>query len=272
MPVTEFQREVLRVLAALRTPGSHFAGSLPLHIQPDSLRYSHDFDIFHDAGTEVIRASEADAAALAAAGFTLDRLGLWTGTFRKARLGRLGCAEVLEIDLAMDAAVRFFPIIPDADLGWRLHPFDLATNKALALATRTVTRDVIDIVEWGRRYSLAAILWAACGKDPGYNPLMLLVMMRRFARVLPDELDQLAARKIDPVVLKTAWIDMAADAETDIVQLADAQPDIPIGVVFANASGDSCWLRDPVSPIESQGLRLHRATVGGCWPHVSGLD
>ena len=109
----------------------------------------------------------------------------------------------MEIDWAVDSAFRFFPIERDTVLGWRLHLFDMATNKALALAARSVTRDYVDIVELGRIYPLAAIVWAACGKDPGYGPLALLAMMRRFARINPAKLQEIQARKLDPVALKT---------------------------------------------------------------------
>lgn len=245
---------------------------MPLHAGPDSPRYSHDFDIFHDAEAELIRASAADVEALAAAGFSVERIGGWTDSFRKARIGRADGVETVEIDWAFDSAVRFFPIIPDEELGWRLESFDLATNKSLALAARSVTRDLIDIVEWARRYSLAAIVWAACGKDPGYNPLMLLVMMRRFARIVPTELHQLAAREIDPVALKSEWIEMAVVAEEEILALADGQPDFPIGVVFADEGGAPAWPRDPALALEAQGLRIHYPTVGGCWPRISGLE
>ncbi|HRQ90978.1 MAG TPA: hypothetical protein PLA50_19470 [Bacteroidia bacterium] len=51
-------------------------------------------------------------------------------TFRKARVGRDG--EAVDIDWAADSAVRFFPIERDPLFGWRLHLFDMATNKALA--------------------------------------------------------------------------------------------------------------------------------------------
>lgn len=266
MPLTELQREVLR------SPGSHFAGSLPLHAVPESPRYSHDFDIFHDAEAELMRANMADVAALTEAGFSVEKLGEWTGSFRKARVAAPGRDETVEIDWAFDSAVRFFPIIPDEEFGWRLEPFDLATNKSLALAARSLTRDLIDIVEWARRFSLAAIVWAACGKDPGYNPLMLLVMMRRFARIVPTELQQLAAREINPVALKSEWIEMAVEAEEKIVALADAQLDLPIGVVFANAAGEPAWPGDPQRPLEEQEFTIHHPTVGGCWPRISGLE
>ena len=85
----------------------------------------------------------------------------------------------------------FFPIERDPQLGWRLHLFDVATNKALALSARSETRDYVDIVELHKRYPLPAICWAACGKDPGFSPLFLLKMMKRFARLDPAKLDKI---------------------------------------------------------------------------------
>jgi hypothetical protein len=68
-------------------------------------------------------------------------------SFRKAVVRR-GPDEV-ELDWAHDSAWRFFPVVPDPQLGWRLHLFDMAANKALALSARSETRDYVDILELG---------------------------------------------------------------------------------------------------------------------------
>jgi hypothetical protein len=234
-----------------------------------SARFSHDFDIFHELAQEVSRASERDVKSLREAGFeveTLARGDEWEkeSTFRKARVRREG--EAVEIDWAADSAFRFFPIERDDLLGWRLHRFDVATNKALALSARTETRDYVDIVELHRTYPLAAICWAACGKDPGFNPLSLLKMMRRFARIDPARLEEIQARALDPVALKTAWIEMSDTAEAEMIRVADEQPDLPIGVAFVDAEGRPGWIgHDPA-------LRVHAPSVRGCWPTVRGLS
>ena len=72
MPLTAFQSRVLAVLAANRSEESHFAGGLVLNAAPDSPRFSKDFDIFHEVAEEVALASEADAASIRAAGFSVD--------------------------------------------------------------------------------------------------------------------------------------------------------------------------------------------------------
>ena len=269
MPLTALQKDILTVLAGNRSEESHFAGGIVLNAADDSVRFSHDFDIFHELAEEVTRASNTDVASLRRAGFQVEtpsRYGEWEkeATFRKAKVNR--GTETVEIDWAADSAFRFFPIERDARLGWRLHLFDAATNKALTLSARTETRDYVDIVELHKTYPLPAICWAACGKDPGFSPLSLLKMMRRFARVSPTELDKIKARSLDPMALKMAWIEMSDEAESKMIRMADEQPDLPIGVAFVDAAGKPGWIGDNPS------LRLHGPSVRGCWPVVYGLE
>lgn len=265
MPLTSLQKDALAILATNRSESSHFAGGLVLHAQPDSARYSHDFDIFHEMAEEVTRSSERDVKELRASGFqveTLDRDGEWgrESSFRKARVSRGD--ESFEIDWAADSAFRYFPIERDELLGWRLHLFDIATNKALALSARTETRDYIDILELSRLFPLPAICWAACGKDPGFSPLSLLDMMRRFAKVSPTEVDKIRARHLDAREMKTEWIRISDEAEAKMIRVADEQPDLPIGVAFVDSNGYPGWIGDDPT------LRIHAPSLRGCWPRV----
>ncbi|MGH7336814.1 MAG: nucleotidyl transferase AbiEii/AbiGii toxin family protein, partial [Myxococcota bacterium] len=248
MPLSAFQRRVLAVLAGNRSEASHFAGGLVLHAADDSARFSTDFDIFHEADEEVVRASERDVESLQRAGFEvepLSRAGEWAKaavSFRRAKAS--GADGAVEIDWAADSAFRFFPIETDERLGWRLHLFDVAVNKALALAARTETRDYVDIVELGKTYPLSGICWAAPGKDPGWSPLSLLKMMLRFARVDPTKLEEIQARALDPVALKEAWVEMSVAAAAEMTRIADQQPDLPIGIAFVDARGRPGWIGD----------------------------
>lgn len=269
MPLTALQKDILAILAGNRSEESHFAGGIVLNSAADSARFSHDFDIFHEVAEEVTRASNRDVESLRQAGFQVEtpsRYGEWEkeATFRKAKVSRGD--ETVEIDWAADSAFRFFPIEHDQVLGWRLHLFDVATNKALALSARTETRDYVDIVELHKMYPLPAICWAACGKDPGFSPLSLLKMMRRFAKVDPAKLEEIQARKLDPIALKMAWIEMSDRAEAEMTRLADEKPDLPIGVAFVDAAGKPGWIGDDPS------LRPHAPSVRGCWPKVHGLE
>lgn len=91
-------------------------------------------------------------------------------------------------------------------------------------------------------------------------------MMRRFARVDPAKLEEVRARSIDPVVLKTAWIEISDEAEAQMIRAADERPDLPIGVAFIDPAGRPGWIGDDPS------LRAHAPSVRGCWPAVHGLQ
>ncbi len=182
MPLTPFQSEVLGVLAANRREESYFAGGMVLHASPNSARYSHDFDIFHEAADEVTRASEADSASLRAVGLTVEpQRGDWTehATFRKAKVYR--GTDSVGIDWAADSAFRFFPI------------------------------------------------------------------------------------ELDPVALKTAWIEMSDRADAEMTLPADTQPDMLIGVAFVDAHGHPGWIGDDST------LKIHEPCVRGCLPRLRGL-
>jgi len=123
----------------------------------------------------------------------------------------------------------------------------------------------VDIVALHRTFPLPAIVWAACGKDPGFNPHSLLKLMWRFARLDPAKLDRMKARELDPIALKTAWIEMADYAAAEMTRLADTQPDMPIGVAFVDAAGHPRWIGDDPA------LTIHAPRIRGCLPRISGL-
>lgn len=269
MPLTEFQREVLAALVANRSEASHFAGGLVLNAPDDSSRYSKDFDLFHDAVEDLATHSGRDVESLRAAGFEvtlLERDKEWQqpASFRQA-LVRRGDGKVT-LDWAHDSAWRFFPIQRDEQLGWKLHLFDVAVNKALALSARTETRDYIDILDFARLYSLEAITWAACGKDEGFSPLFLLKMMRRFAKIEPGTLEEIKARDLDPIAMKAEWIDICDHAEAEMIRLADTQLDMPIGVAFVDDQGNPGWIG------KNPNLHIHRPSLRGCWPVIHGAE
>lgn len=74
------------------------------------------------------------------------------------------------------------------------------------------------VQELHRTYLLPAICWAACGKHPGFSPLSLIKMMKRFAKVSPTELDKIKARALDPKLLKVVWVEMSDTAEAETGQ------------------------------------------------------
>lgn len=187
MPPSDLQARVLALLSANRGPDSHLAGGVALNM--DWQRMSYDIDIFHDQEGKVATAAEMDAALLRRQGFTVE----WTRrspAIYTARVSQEGQSTL--VDWAHDSDVRFFPVVQDDRLGHVLHPFDLATNKALAAAARREPRDALDLVMIHERlYPLGVVAWAAVGKDEGYSPLSLLNMIGRLARYDAGDMDRI---------------------------------------------------------------------------------
>lgn len=225
MPPSDFQTKVLKLLADQRTPQSHVAGGLALNLA--FARYSIDIDIFHDVASEVAEAAERDAEVLSAAGLTVTWLKE-ARTFRSARV--TGPEGETVLDWAMDSEFRFFPTEPDSLLGWRLHPFDLATNKALAAAARREPRDTVDLLTiHDNLYPLGAVVWAAVAKDPGYTPLSLLDMIGRFARYRDEDL----ARVRLGVAIGAAEMSQRIKAAIeDAARFVEAMPSDRAGLMF----------------------------------------
>ena len=257
MPLTPFQSQVLRWLAPNRSPESYVAGGIALHARED-IRWSADLDVFRDVEQAVIRASEADVQTLRQAGCSV-RPDIWTPTFRRAWIER--GADGVKVEWCQDSAWRFFPIEPDDILGWRLHRFDALTNKALAMAGRSETRDLVDIVANAEHYPLHALIWAACAKDPGYNPMLLLNQMQRNSRVNPAELREMGAR-FEPVELKANWLALADLAGNEIARAATAG--IEPGLAFVREPAVIGWFDLPR-------CKPHRATLGGSLPRLVGI-
>src|SRR5262249_56606033 len=136
-----------------------------------------------------------------------------------ARVSRGG--EELKLDWCCDSAFRFFPVQPDSEFGWCLHPADLATNKMLALAGRSEVRDFIDILYLHQSYlSIGALCWAACGKDLGFTPSSILDYAKRHAKLQPEELaGGYLTQPLQPAEMKAVWFQAVEQAEQWFAQL-----------------------------------------------------
>ncbi len=206
----------------------------------------------------------ADRRQLEDAGYALAMLRE-APTFAEAEVRR-GAASTL-IQWARDSAFRFFPLVEDEELGLALHPFDLATNKALAMAGRLEARDWVDLLtSVDRIQPLGFLAWAACGKDPGFNPLSLLQEMRRSGRYPQAVLDRLdlGGERLDAQVLGERWRQQLTAADA----VCEALPVEAIGACVVSTDselfrGDLEALR---AALASGQLRYHHGTIGGAWP------
>lgn len=262
MPITTLQKKVLALLKEHRTPESYVAGSTPFLRLQNAGRVSLDIDVFHHGAATVEDAFRKDIETLKAAGYKveiiLDGLGL-----KRARIGQ-GDAETIMMDWVWDSAVRFFPLEMDAELGWTLSMPDLATNKALALASRGQPTDVVDMIFFHKTFlPLAGIIWAANGKDEGWTPNLMLDQMRRHSRLSAAEL----APYFDPGTLdlpkiKMDWLSIVDEAEALLAKF----PPEDLGCFYLERNTGK-----PVIPDFSRMASYvkHWPSVGGAWPSPS---
>ena len=130
MPLTDFQRQILGLLATNRSPDSYLAGGAAIHFAPNSARFSNDLNFFHDSIERVARAFRDDSRLLEEQGYELD-LEITQPGFLRATVRRDDKAT--QIDWAHDSAWRFMPPVKDELGGFLLHEVDLAINKTAAL-------------------------------------------------------------------------------------------------------------------------------------------
>jgi hypothetical protein len=256
MPIDEFQILVFSIIGKNRDPNSYVAGGVAINAASSSPRFSADIDLFHASAEAVQRSFALDRAVLEAAGFLVDvnvnQPGFITAVISKA-------GSTLKLDWANDSAFRYFPIERDRVMGCRLHAVDLATNKCLALAGRSEVRDIIDAIHLNEStMSLACMIWAACGKDPGFTPDMIVSQLRRNARISPDSLAiERTVRPVDAVQLKKDWLTLIEKAETELLTF----PTQDLGCVYTDQEGKLVgW------PETFDELRPHFGSVGGAWP------
>ncbi len=267
MATTKFQAEILQRIARSRIDGgqTYVAGGLALNHVLAAPRLSHDIDVFNDSEEAVVVAFEKDSATLRDAGYTVETRRATT-FFIEATVA--AGDESTDIQWARDSAYRFFPLVEDPLLGLSLHPFDLATNKVLALAGREEPRDWIDTITCNDRLQdFAFLVWAACGKDPGFNPSFLVEFVAR-VRYAQAELNRLvtAQEPFDAAALSRKWHAIIAAARETIPLL----PPEEAGKCVANVDGSLFRGTDAElrAALDAGRIVFHEGRIGGAWPRI----
>lgn len=262
MPLTAFQARTLGLISANRTQGSHLAGGAAINLADSSLRYSHDPDLFHDTESAVASAYHRDCALLAENSIGVE-IEISQPGFIRAVL--IAGEERLRVDWAHDSNWRFFEPVNLDGVGWVLHPVDWAVNKVLALAGRDEPRDLLDALYLHQTVlSIGALAWAAVGKDPGYNPLMLIDMLSRRGKLRQEDLDTLdLAIGQDLETLRREWVQALDEARLWIAsrpveEAGCLYADPKSGLLFAPSAGDD--------------VAIIRGQPGGVIPRIHGIQ
>lgn len=260
MPLTAFQETLLADLARERSDDGYLAGGAALHFAPNSARFSDDLDFFHDSLERVAAAYRSDHERLESSGYAVT-LEVSQPGFIRAIVARGD--DATRVDWAHDSAWRFMPLVRDPLGGLLLHPVDLAVNKMLALVGRDEARDFVDILfVHAHVLPIAALSWAAVGKDPGFTPLSLLELLKRRGRNRPEEFERLSlAEPFDLTAAKTQWLGALDAAE----QFARAAPADDAGCLYWSKAARE-FVLPRVDYIAEKHVVPHFGRLGGVLP------
>jgi len=265
MPLTEFQQLISQLLAKNKTPSSYLAGAAALNIKPNSKRYSNDLDFFHDSEKRVKESFDADKALLENEKYTVKTEIIFP-SFIRAIASKENFST--KIEWVHDTAWRFLPVIKDPLVGYRLSPVDLAINKILALVGRNEARDFLDTVYASKEIlELGALIWAATGKDPGYNPNLLLTILKRKGSFRPEDFKHLElTEELNLVEIKKYWLSALEQAE----QFIDSRPADEIGCLYWSEKEKRFIAPDSSKAVnELENIFSHYGRPGGILPIVT---
>ena len=269
MALTPFQIAVLRLLAERRKRDgvSYVAGGAALNTLLKQQRRSHDLDLFHDSSEALRKTWPADRGELADAGYIVEVVRE-APSFIEAVIRKENNSVLIQ--WVRDSAYRFFPLCEDPVLGLALHPLDLATNKILAATGRLEPRDWVDALACHRDVQpLGYLIWAACGKDPGVNPDMLLDQCARL-HYAQEEIDVLDFEGAPPRArdVSSAWKQAVSQGK----QIVETLPEDHLGECVLSAEGMLCRasaakLKEHLAQNE---ILFHQGCIGGVWPRIAG--
>ena len=268
MALTKYQRAICQLIARNRRENgeSYVAGGVALNTLLNAPRLSQDIDLFHDTDAALIASWLADRQLLQTSDYEVA-IVRETAAFVEAVVSRHD--ERVLMQWARDSAFRFFPLVEDAVFGLVLHPFDLATNKVLALAGRLEARDWIDVLNCHDSIQpLGYLVWAACGKDPGFSPTSLIAEAQRGSRYSQVELDALAFAGPPPNArqLGAKWHVVLQEA----VDICRVLPIEEVGKCVITIAGDLYRGSADIlsTAIEDGRLTFHAGTIGGVLPQI----
>ena len=266
MALTKFQKEICHLIAENRKSQSesYIAGGSALNEIMQAPRLSHDIDLFHDTQEALLKTWEADRILLLENNYKINIIRDHPA-FIEAMVSKN--KEHVLLQWVRDSAYRFFPLIEHDDLGLTLHPYDLATNKVLAMVGRLEVRDWIDIIECHTNIQeFGYLLWGACGKDPGFGPEMILQQAKRSAKYTDIEISELLFEKKRPTAkeLSSLWHSMTNEAE----QIISTLPQEETGKCITTSTGNLFRgnINELKDALESNNIIFHAGSIRGTYP------
>ena len=268
MALTQFQQTLCRLIAAnrLEQGEAYVAGGAALNLVTRGRRLSRDIDLFHDTLEALEATWQADRRLLERHDYILHTVHERPG-YVEAVVGK--AQETVLMQWTRDSAFRFFPLVQHEVFGLVLHPFDLATNKVLALAGRLEIRDWIDMITCHDQIQpLGYLAWAACGKDPGFGPLTILEQAGRSGRYTTAELEGLSFEGPLPdlATLSQKWHRMLEEARAVVTIL----PAERVGTCVLDREGRLC-VADPAQlkgNLTESELVFHPGCIRGAYPQL----
>jgi hypothetical protein len=268
MALTAFQSSVCRTIAKSRIASgeSYVAGGAALNELLGASRLSWDIDLFHDTERALDASWQSDRRLLEGNGFVVRALRE-RAAFIEAEVSQ--GQNVVLLQWVRDSAYRFFPLIEHELFGLALHPFDLATNKVLALVGRLEVRDWVATIECSERLQpLGYLAAAACGKDAGFSPASILEYAARSSHYSAEELRTLAFADPEPdfAALSRRWRALLASAN-DVVRALPAE-----AACKCVLDADGQLFKGDVEALDravvSGALRFHAGHIGGALPQI----
>ncbi len=158
-------------------------------------------------------------------------------------------AERTVLQWARDSAYRFFPLIVDETMGLTLHPFDLATNKVLALAGRLEVRDWVDVLNCDRQI----------------QPLLAASMRQHYSQAEVNTLE-FDGHAPDAGRLGQQWHTAQEEASSVIGLLPPEMVGTCVGIDSSDLfRGNPEALKEA---LKEDRVTFHTGTIGGSWPTV----
>lgn len=212
MPLTDFQRSVLKILRPFRTENTFVGGGAALNqFWP---RISDDIDIFNDHRKSLPQKIDRELTALRDAGFAVESI-VQDEWIVEAVLRKYGEETKIQWMDEPETSKRFFPAIGDEDFGFRLHAADVAVNKVLCATRRnTAARDAVDLAAIVLNFApLGPLIWALPAKDASLAPPQIIRDIRKNALGYADE--EIRTLRMNGQPISREWVRAVLDPALD---------------------------------------------------------